>query len=80
MKMTIEMATKLQNEMRELFRKFGVVSGGAFVVHNETIHFIEAHVTKRDEWVTTIMDVLATVIPQVNPNIPVVNYDSAQEN
>ena len=78
--MIIEKATKLQNEMRELFRKFGVTSGGAFVVHNETIHFIEAHVTQKDEWVVSIMDALSSVIPQINPNIPVVNYNSAQDN
>ncbi len=78
--MTIAKATRLQDDMRELFRKYGVVSGGAFVVHDNTIHFIEAHVTERNDWVETIMNSLSTVIPQINPNIPVVNYNSAQGN
>ncbi len=78
--MTIAKATRLQDEMRGLFRKYGVVSGGSFVVQDETIHFIEAHVTERNEWVETIMNVLCEVIPKVNPNIPVVNYNNAQEN
>lgn len=78
--MTIQKATKLQNEMRELFRKYRIVSGAAFFVHDESIHFIESHVTEKNEWVITIMDVLNEVIPKVNPNIHVVNYNSAQDN
>lgn len=78
--MTIAKATRLQNEMRELFRKFGVTSGGAFVVHDETIHFIESHVTERNDWVISIMDALTQVIPEINPNIPIVNYNNTQEN
>lgn len=78
--MTIAKATRLQDEMRELFRKYGVVSGAGFVVHDDTIHFLEAHVTERNDWVETIMNVLCEVIPKVNPNIPVVNYNSAQGN
>lgn len=78
--MTIEKATRLQNELRELFEKYGVDSGASFFVHNETIHFVEAHVKKKDDWVVSIMDALAVVIPQVNPNIPVVNFNSSQNN
>lgn len=78
--MTIEKATRLQNELKELFKKYNVSSGTALVVHNETIQVIEAHVTEKHEWVVAITDSLEGAIRELHPNIPVINYNSAQDN
>lgn len=78
--MTIAKVERLQNEMRDLFKKFGITSGTAIVVQADTIHVVEAHVTERNQWITSIVDSLTAALAQTNPDIPIVNYNSAQGN
>lgn len=78
--MTIQKAERLQNEMRELFKKFGITSGTAIVVHSDTIHIVEAHVTEKNQWITSIVDSLHMALQQTNPDIPIINYNNTQGN
>lgn len=78
--MTIEKTERLQDELRTLFRKFNISGATVIFVHADTAHFVEVHVTERNQWVIAITDALSGALKATHPNIPVVDFNNAQGN
>ncbi len=67
--MTIQKASKFQTDLLELFTKYGVTSGFAVFMHDNTLHPIEAHVTEKNEVITTFMNAITEAVQ--SSDIPV---------
>lgn len=78
--MTIGKTTHFQNDLIKLFEKYGIQGGGCFFVHANQIHAVEGHGTEKNQWVVAIMDAMQGALQATNPNIPFVNFNSAQGN
>lgn len=76
--MTIEKASRLQNDLRELFRKYGVTSGMSLFMHGGTLHPIEAHVTEKNELIVKLMDGMTEAAKQAS-DIPVWEHWTPQD-
>lgn len=78
--MTIAKARHFQEDLRKLADKYGIQGMGAFFVHNDAVHMVEVHGTEKNQWVVAINDALTGAISHLYPNIPMANFNSAQDN
>lgn len=78
--MTIEKTTRFQNDLRALLEKYKIQGAGCFFVHDDQVHAVEVHGTEKNQWVVAIMDAVGGALTHLYPNIPFVNYNSAQGN
>ncbi len=78
--MDVNKALEFQKELKELFKKYEIPSGGAAYVNGDDVHFIEAHPGEPEPLIQTLFNVLPQVIQQLNPDASVVEYDPNQQN
>jgi len=77
--MTIAKATHFQEELRQLFQKYGITSGFAMFMHDSTLHPVEAHVKERNPLIVQMMDGLANAA-RTSSDIPVWEHWSQDDN
>lgn len=56
--MTIAKAERFQEDLRQLFKKYGVESGFALFMHDQTMHPIEAHVTRKNQAIVAMLNAM----------------------